>query len=239
MRRLLTGMFTATLFAATCVVAAGCADNESGLFVRSVLVLQPPECSVRADPTSAHWLGGVMDTALTSTYEAALLIGNQLVSRGDRDKVRTETSRVVIEGAEVAVLSATGGVLQEFSVPATGFVDPGTSDEPGYGSASATLIPSGVVSAGPGEVFLVTAEVRVFGTTLGGDEIESAKLTFPITICYGCLISFPADADDPAQPGYQCATGTGEAVDAPCRIGQDEPVDCRVCVGSNPACQAP
>ena len=239
MRRLLSWMLTPLLAMAA---FAGCADNESGMFVRGVLVLQQPECSVKADPTSPHRLGGVLDISLRDTYQAVLLVGNQLVPRGDHDKIRTETSRVTIKGAEVTLLTDTGSVIQEFSVPSSGFVDPGTSDDPGYGAADVTLIPAGLVAgAAAGGAILLVAEVRVFGDTLGGDEITSAPYNFNITVCDGCLISYPPDASLQQGANYICgsAVDQGSAPDAPCRIGQDEAVDCRVCASSNQRCVTP
>jgi hypothetical protein len=204
------------------LASVGCADNDSGMFVRAVLAISPPDCAVRADPTSMMRLGGVLDVGIApdSGYTAPLLVGNQLVRRGDRDKLRTETSRVALEGAEVEVLSATGNSLGEFSVPGTGFVDPGTSDEPGYGVMSAMILPPQMAT----ENGVVVTKIRVFGRTLGGDEVESAALTFPITICTNCLVSAPLVP--------------GDADDLPCFPGQDDYMECSQLPG-NPACPAP
>jgi hypothetical protein len=222
MRRLLPSTIS-FLLAGASLGLIGCADNDSGLFVRAVLAVQAPECAVKADPTSLHLMEGVLDVSLRDQYDAALLVGNQLVRRGDRDQLRTETSRITLEGAEVAVLDQSGNSVGEFSVPGTGFVDPGTSDDPGYGAMSTTLIPPGMGASGSQMV----VEVRVFGTTLGGDEIESAKLTYPITVCSGCLVSQPLEATDPATGGCLATTGQ-DLPDLPCRVGQDDFVDCRL-----------
>ena len=237
MRRLPKTIVLSACLVAAAVSAQGCADNDSGLYVRGVLAIETPECVAKADPAATELLGGVLDLAFKYTYSAALLVGNQLTRRGSRDQVRTETSRVTLRGAEVQVLNDAQQLLTEFTVPGTGFVDPGTGDEPGYGVMSVQLLPPNLgLSAGT----RVTTEVRVFGDTLGGDEITSASLTFPITVCQGCLISYPLDADDPATPGYQCTVSadTGSSLTAPCRTGQDQAIDCRLCA-SLPICQAP
>jgi hypothetical protein len=205
------------------VSLGACADNDSGMFVRGVLALQAPDCEAVADPTSPHWFEGVYDLAVRSElgYSAVLLVGNQLVPRGSPDQLRTETSRVVIEGAEVALLSESGATITEFTVPSSGFVDPGSGEDPGYGAMSALLIPPGQATDDR-----VIAEVRAFGTTLGGDEIESAAFTFPITVCTGCLITVPSlDAVD--ENGMCTAASSAELPEQTCRPGQDEPVDCR------------
>jgi hypothetical protein len=237
MRRLPRVVIIAATFAAVGISSQGCADNESGLYVQAVLKLDAPQCVAKADASSTVLLGGVMDLAFTESYFAALLVGNQLTRRGSRDQVRTETSRITLRGAEVDVLNDSQQLIKSFSVPGTGFVDPGGGDEPGYGVMSVQLLYPGLgLTAGT----RVTTEVRVFGDTLGGDEITSASLTFPITVCNGCLVSYPLEADDPASAGYLCTVGdSASSIDAPCRYGQDDPVDCRLCAGTMPICQAP
>jgi hypothetical protein len=249
-RKLLRGAFAAGFIAAAAVLStSGCAENRSSLFVRAVMMVTPPECIVKADPSATILLGGYMDLALTDTYRAALLVGNQLVRRGSRDQLRTETARVTLRGAEVRVRTARGALLREFTVDGTGFVDPGTSEEPGYGVMYAPLIPPGTAGLRPDTTVVVS--VRVYGETLGGTEIESGDLSFPVSLCEGCLVSFPPQADDPAQSGYQCidqfsassATGGGAQLSedaVPCWIGQDSYVDCRACVGTHPeVCTSP
>src|SRR5262245_38886415 len=73
--------------------SGGCADNESALFVRSVLHQISPACSPRAEPTADVVLGGILDMAFFAdhhgAYVAALLVGNQLARVGNSDQVRT------------------------------------------------------------------------------------------------------------------------------------------------------
>lgn len=236
MRRLFKHLIIAGTLAGGALSTQGCADNESGLFVQAVLKIESPACTVQGDSSSVVLLGGVLDLAFRSNYVGALLVGNQLVRRGSRTQLRTETSRVVLKGAEVTVLDSGQSEVASFTVPGTGFVDPGTGDDPGYGVMFAELIPAGVGQSGQ----TMVVEVRVFGDTLGGDEITSAALTFPVSVCTGCLVSYPAAADDPVQPGYQCVTSSqgDTGIDIPCNFGQDDVIDCRLCV-SQAICQSP
>jgi hypothetical protein len=183
---------------------------------------------VKADPSSEILLTGVLDRHFRTTYVAALLVGNQLVQRGSKNQLRTETSRVSIKGA---IVNADGF---EFTVNGTGFVDPGSGNEPGYGLAAATLVPPNVGAPGGAPVLV---KVRVFGETLGGEEIESSELTFPVSVCDGCLVRYPIEADNPANPGYDCTSTEGNP-EEPCYFGQDDPIDCRLC-GGDPICLAP
>lgn len=213
----------------------GCADNESIMFVRAVLAIEPPDCLAEPDANATFRSAGTLDIAFGSSYVAALLVGNQLVRRGSKNQLRTESSRITLKGAEVTVLDDQDNSIAEFTVPGSGFVDPGVGEEPGYGVIGAELVPPNLTLANGARIVV---EVRVFGDTLGGEEIESSTLRYPIYVCNGCTINFPADADDPVQPGYQCSTAKPASTDAPCRIGQDDGVDCRHCLG-NPACDAP
>jgi hypothetical protein len=219
------------LVAATAAATSGCADNDSSLFVQAVVRLEAPQCTAKADPNATLLGGGVLDRAFPGgTYDAALLVGNQLTRLGSRTQHRTETSRIVIRGAIVNVMDDKGEPLQEFTVDATGFVDPGSGDDPGYGIVFAPIVPPGVGE----DDTSVTAHVKVFGETLGGTEVESAELSFPVFICRGCLVTVPAEACDPATGVCSCLGGDSSGVEAPCRMGQDDPVDCRLCAATAP-----
>ena len=78
---------------------------------------------------------------------------------------------------------------------------------------------------------LVTALIKVFGTTLGGEEVESAEYQLPIRVCNGCLVAFTADCTN-------ATIDSGGQTALPCRIGQDEVVPCNLCQ-DKPVCQQP
>jgi hypothetical protein len=217
------------------LLSGGCADNESMLFVRGVLAWPPGQCVINPDPSSLIRLGGVLDRAFRSNYIAPLLIGNQLTTRGDRDTLRTESSRVTLRGAVVEINDRQGNRIAHYTADGTGFVDPGESASPGYGIMSVELIPP-ALTALPDNTDVIVG-VRVFGDTLGGREIESSQLTFPIFVCRGCLVSYPAVA---IQPDTGECGGSEEPSDPPpCVVGQDDAVDCRYCAESTAECQVP
>src|SRR5512146_2184814 len=103
MRRLTKGLVIAGLLSLGGMANSGCADNETMLFVQSVLALSG-DCTAEADPDSKMRLGGVLDTKFSTQYNAVLLVGNQLVARGSRDRLRTESNRIALKGAEVQLL---------------------------------------------------------------------------------------------------------------------------------------
>jgi hypothetical protein len=236
MRRSVEPMLGSALAAAVVAISAmGCAENESSLFVRQVQARVPPECAVNNDPQSLMMLRGTLDVALKGNgYLAPLLVGNQLVSRGSGDELRTESARVSLHGAVVRIDDSAGNTIDEFTVDGTGFVDPGDDTGPGYGILAATLIPPGT-----GELGAVTVWVKVFGRTLGGKELESNELSFPMNVCNGCLISYPSEYNEAQGPGYLCAVGTGATMELPCLVGQDAVVPCMYCSGVIPKCRNP
>jgi hypothetical protein len=220
---------------------AGCADSESMLFVRQAqarVASGATGCTVDSSPSSLFITHGTLDLAFRTEYTAALLVGNQLVARGNSSQLRTETSRVEIEGAVVRLENGTNTVWGPFTVPGSGFIDPATGAAPSYGLTEAILLGSAfgntLASDPTAERYKVrrfTSVVKVVGKTLGGTPVESGEWRFPLTVCYGCLISFPPEANDTklTRPNCLLPAGTGTTVAAPCALGQDDAVDCRVC----------
>jgi hypothetical protein len=226
----------------------GCAENDSMMYIIGVAERKAGSCTVKADASSVIVANGVMDRLFASDYTAALLIGNQITERGSREQLRTETSRVSLKGAEVKLESLNGDALVDpFSSIGTGFVDAAAGTDPALTVMFASLIPPAILAQLPEEVSLV-AKVRVFGTTLGGQDVESSELSFPIEICNGCLVEYDAADRDPAADGteYQCKVvadaGAGSAnqdQDLPCSLGIDLPAPCTVCSGIYAECQSP
>lgn len=241
-----------TLFAFAAVsFAAGalpsCATNDSMMYIVGVAARQSGSCAVKADLETTILAKGAMDRLLTSEYTAALMVGNQLTQRGSRERLRTETSKIALKGAEVRLENTQGAELvPAFSAIGTGFVDASDSIDAAPAVMFATLIPASIAgSLPPGTV---VSKVRVFGTTLGGEDVESAELLFPIQVCDGCLVSFPASARDLTADGdkYQCLLATDDTSAAPttddalpCQLGIDLPVPCTACSGLYDFCRSP
>jgi len=224
----------------------GCTDEETGFYIVGNMVIEAPDCVASPEATSTLHAGGTLDLALRPDYVASLLVGSQLAPRGDKTNLRTETMIANISGAEVQLRTGTGALSAEFTVPATGHITPNSSDEAGFGTAIATLIPAsaaGDIAAElvePGQIATRVAEVVVFGKTLGGLEFESSPLTYVIQVCMGCLIRYSADALAADNTGaVLCTANLDQAEQVPCFPGQDEPVDCRACTAGNPYCRDP
>lgn len=230
---------SAGLFCAA-ALAPGCADNQQSLFVRGVLAPSQSRtngsCTWTDDPQQAGLFYGRLDIGLRDQYTAVLLVGNQLIGRGDPVNTRAESSRIQITGAIVRVTTPDGAVINEFTSTSAGFVDPQTNNQPGFDSISVTAIDPGTVAKLAGQIALGTGEkqvvtnIKVFGNTLGGDKVESGEFSYPIRLCNGCLVSF-GGTDDPATPDVDCSVAASAEATAPCFFGQDEGVSCTSCQG--------
>lgn len=225
-----------TCLALTGVVAApGCAEVDSEMFIRAVVARRPPDCIAAATAEAPTVVNGFLDVSLRSEYVATLLVGNQVLTRGDPATAKTETSRVGLVRAEVSVENASGTQLNSFEVPITGFVNQALGLEPGFGLATVTLIDSKAASlanAKDASLKRLVSKVRVFGKTLGGAEVQSNEFQFIIFACKGCLINYPDGTDDPNIDGRDCTLpGTTDLQDnaGACLPGQDTPIDCRIC----------
>jgi hypothetical protein len=224
-----------------------CATNDSMMFIIGVYARKQGTCTPKPENEAPIWAKGVLDRVFADEYRAALLVGNQLTQRGSREQLRTETSRVSLKGAEVQLETLQGAPLAEpFSSTGTGFVDAAAGVDPALAIMYASLIPpsiSGMLPTGT-----LVAKVRVYGDTLGGQEVESSELAFPIEVCDGCLIAYPSEARDLTADGtsYQCKVATDDTdaaaaadTDLPCVLGVDLPVPCTACSGYLDECLSP
>jgi hypothetical protein len=247
----LGALWFALAFAPIGLSGTGCADTESMIFVRQVqarLTGGTSACTADNSPTSPALGTGLLDLAFRTQYTAALLVGSQLVPRGNSAQLRTETARTIIEGTIVRVLNDGGAVIWgPVSVPGSGFIEPANGTTPSYGITETTLFQADQALVDDvrtnGRLRHETAIVKVFGKTLGGTQVESGEWQFPISVCFGCIISFPTEASTTTSPrNCDMAASTGASVDMPCNPGQDDTLDCRACkalFGNSSICDPP
>ncbi len=72
------------------------------------------------------------------------------------------------------------------------------------------------------------AKVSAEGTMQDGTTVLSEDFQYPLTLCWGCLLSVPApkpNGTDPVNPFQQCSTYATTA-DPPCFPGADDFVEC-------------
>jgi hypothetical protein len=232
------------------LLSAGCVDNESSLYIAGVFDLSQSNCIAEPNGDSVLLANGIIDRLFAQGYTAALLVGSQLTTRGSRENLRTETSRLAVEGVHVTLYGTDGGETS-FDTATNGIVEPATGTDPGVASVFAQLVrpadlgdpryPGDYGALGPpGQAI---ARVRVFGTTLGGQEVESGDFDFTIHVCEGCLVTYPPNARDPLSMGddYLCSADSDAATESEniCFLGQDHPVPCTQCVAFSSICRDP
>lgn len=234
-------MTVGALLACAGLSTVGCAENESSLFVIGVYALGRTQCVAEPNSTAVLLPSGILDRTVANGYNAALLVGSQLTQRGSRESLRTETSRLAVAGANITIYSTEGAEIVRPDVAATGLVHPANGTDPGLATVFAQLVrPADLQALGPPGQAIV--RVRIFGTTLGGQDIESGDYDFPITVCDGCLISYPAEAADPTAPNgeYFCSTAADTMeteTTQVCYPGQDDIIPCTECASYNAVCQ--
>lgn len=211
------------LTTAAAVVAPACADNESSIYIRSCMVTPSDTCAVEVDPTAAMQSSGVFDVSfpisLAKGYVGALLVANQLVRRGDPDRLRTETSKLEIYGADITVrntsdatLTRANGSSAEFFTAAAGFADASSGMTAGLGFVFITMIDPGLAADLRSQILAsgqdqdVVVDVIIRGRTLGGTELTSWDWYFPIHVCNGCLCGCADAAVDNCHPGTDSPT---------------------------------
>lgn len=218
-----------------------CADNGVSLFIRGVIALTAPDCIAKGDADVVLRSGVYFDSALTNEVNVPLLVGSQLFGRGDPKTSRGEPNRIQLSGAEVELTDTAGRALvSKFTVPVLGMIDPTASADATYGVAYVSLVPAGVskslASAAGVTTFgaskLVLANVKVFGKTLGGTDVESLPVAVQITACFGCSVFFPADAADVAGGAVNCLKSSTQS--KTCKVGVDY-TSCQDC-RDNPLC---
>lgn len=233
---------------AASAVTPACATNDQTIFIRAALApsanRQAGGCVYTSDPTQTELFEAHADLGLTDSYTTVLLVGNQLISRSDSLSNRAESNRVHINGAIVRVTQADGTLIREFTSQATGFADPASNGTPAYASIGVIALdaptrdillpslPNRAVSK------TITINIKAFGTTLGGKDVESGEFLLPMQVCNGCLVDF-SSGNDPTQPQPNCLKPSAmmQTVSTqPCFRGQDEPVLCQSCLGSRVAC---
>ena len=177
---------------------------------------------------------GTVDFAFTRQYTPVLLLANQLIPHRSPTNLVTPTG--IVLGADVRVTDADGNPLDSYTVAGAGFLAASAGNEPGLGAYETTLVSSAAadkLGMFSGTRRLVSY-VKVHGTTYDGARFESGEAAFPINVCIGCLVTFPVTADDPAsatQPN--CDASSSTAITSPCVVGQDQPIDCRLCASTN------
>lgn len=241
------------------LMGTACVDNQISFFIRQVQAPLPMgggTCSVPADPSANRVFEGILDVGLRDDYHMAPLLVSQIAAQANMQMNRPETAVISVEGfvIEIHEGSPDGPIIDRpFTVYQSSTILPPIAGQLSYGVTDLQVIPPSIVNGLRARVCTlnttgVTAQCPVpqvtsnprrlivrllaFGHTLGTGPVETPTFDFPVNVCCGCLVNFPTDADTPdmVYPGPDCNNGTASTA---CNVGQDAPVDCRLCAGTN------
>lgn len=210
-------------------------SGDDALLLLGAMLLDPATCVAKPDATAKMIAGGTLDLAFRTIYTAFLLVEK----RASSADMAAETERIVLDRADIKLTTLDGVVLSQYPNVALGVFNAATSAD-SYGLVTLDLIPSEV---GKSERLFnaqqVLAKVRVSGTTANGKKMTSTELAFPIRVCTGCLVEYPAIDADPAwsETGYHCSSV--RRVMPPCVIGQDVSFPCSACAAALEVCGDP
>lgn len=238
MKRWSRKVCAAGLLGSLLLSAGSCADNENMLVIIGAMSASPPDCVYTATGSATLILNGIVDVAFGGHYQAVLLVSNQLMAGGSKARLRAESSNVSINNAVVKLLANGGTTIMYNSVPASGFIGVGAGEDSGFGSIAVTIMPG--VKVPPNTSYIV-AEVRLQGTTSGGDDIESNLFRFDIyvedsSVGEGLVRYNSSDGNGGVCDAALCTAST-TTTDLSCYQGQDSPMSCCDCIGEA-FCQA-
>jgi hypothetical protein len=199
------GLATAAIVSALSV--GGCVEDRTTLFIAGVTGFEDDKCDTEVSLAGQQLASGTYDPSTGNPYVVWLLIANGIQPLGDNDTLRSETSRIVVEGAVVRVEESGGGEVAAYTVDSSVLVHPSESSEPGLTSAPIPVIPGGLgLDNG-----LYVLYISVFGETHGGIDVESSEYAFAVDVRSGALRCSDG-AGHPcgpalAQDGYAVACG--------------------------------
>ena len=254
-------IYLAALISAIAITsAAGCAVEESSmLVVGNELVAGSCELSPSLD--GPFLTRGTLDLAIRNQYIMFPTIQNQLGTSdmvkitpaggagggggagmgSGLDDVLIEGNTIILEQAEVNFDLPNGvmiaGLPSSIDIPTSGTVFPQGLVSTGLEIISPDIgrILEGQVNT-RGAIFTLLVKIKFTGVTASGSEVISTELTYPLDICFGCLIGYtPGTLFTDDDNSLTCDPLAGEAsaeidnAEPPCLIGQDQVVDCRLC----------
>jgi len=241
------------------LVAAGCGDELDPECLQTADCPAHEFCRdgacldrrAAADFAAIHLVG---HQAATGSCSWPLVEPADLISRGTLDLVTAQDyllyarvklapeqvqpialRRAMVDPAPPADLGEGAEVFAPFEATVAGSVEPG-----GVQVVHVPLLNGDQVAAlierlpqrtpdEPSPATELTVEVQLFGEELNGDDANSNVFGFPLVVCRGCLLRFPAAASEGVGPPNCRDVEHVDSVDPPCALGQDDPVDCRLC----------
>lgn len=223
-------LFTSTLAFAGCVADSG----GEGFVILNNTAVPSDSCAFTGDPTQAFiahgqiFSGSPAGYLLTPLFESA--ITNDTTSELQRTimfsgaNIELTVEALTITHADGSTTNATPPTLEgtegKFRVLFSGSLPPGGSANVAFEVLPVPTMHTIMQSSGAAAGESVNAEVKALvkpDGTMGGDRVDGAPFTYPITVCNDCVV-----VDRGACPLSSGTIRTGNA----CNPFQDGPVDC-------------
>jgi hypothetical protein len=231
---------------------AACAEDAPAMFVKYNGL---PDENCAPDPGGASYkTSGSLDLLIGTSYILYPVLQNNLVPSesvsfarpaggGGLNGASTEMNTVTLTRAEVTLdlPSTLSGVAKNRTIPLSGSALPGEDF-----ALDLTVIPSNVGSNlqlnpafASGDAVEIGVQVKFYGETVSHNEVVSNVFNFPISLCRGCGIVYPPEANT-AESGVPNCSNLDGVTDSSafagnrCNLGQDLDTDCRL-VCSDPS----
>ncbi len=242
----------------TVVGAVACApDTNQGFYVVGNKALSA-SCLIDGGEKGLFVSRGTVDVLLTSQYTMGAIIKNNMTSSlvlrsrkatdGRLEANTIQVQRAVVkytypdeaqfQGIEAQVGSSHTEFVSLFLPPGAAgpasvpLMKPSVDGLPSLAKAMFDALgPREVTNPAPSVI--LRTEVTMFGEMSDGTEIEAQPFVFPLQVCKGCLLVYPLAAKLGEGP-LNCRNEEQPPTERPCRVGQDDPVDCRICRESKP-----
>lgn len=214
---------TRTILSSVLLAAAllgGCVDDNPGFYIRSNVT---PDSQCAWSGSSSEAGQGILDIGYGYAHYGIYPVYNsQLRSRLSNNPPRIDTNGIQIQSANIRLTDAAGTLLPipqpAYSVTASGFVPTSVDNTPGEGIGFIDAIP--VLAANdirnlnlvappdmttspitPGTTLDIVVHITVMGRTVGGEDVQAAEWTWPVTICDQCRACFGEPPDVACHPG--------------------------------------
>ena len=238
---------TTAALVGTALLLGACAEDIPEIFIAQNQAIGD-DCAPATGAAVASQGAGILDVFLATQYDVTPLIESTLVpsnsveyrglaaGAGGLFGNEWEANLITLNRAtvELDIPAAVGvAVARSFDIQISGSITPG-----GQTVVPLTAITPPVVNVLRSSPLIrqslttpvtILARIKVSGRTSAGNTVGSNEFTYPINVCYGCLLDVPPDAIDPSLPTPNCRAPLAEnlQLEPICRRGQDRPVDCR------------
>ena len=203
-RRKYTSHPFAILLVLLMTTVGGCQDREVALSIVSVQPYDLETCEV-IQTDGVFQVGGVVDLTMRNTYQANLLLENNLVDVPNAKGLKPSDARLSLNaGVELCCdrILNTRPAVDRYSVSTCRPIERTITEESNLTLANFELFSQDVLqqirnadeffSVNNGEVIpsrtavTILARIRIKGRTLDGRDAESNEFLYPVEVCNGC-----------------------------------------------------